>query len=348
VNDLDSHLDTAAADLWAALGDIELALPDPGSRRRGVAAIGAAVILAFSVVGAGWLASRRTGDDTASTSAASVSPQAVPAQDQLAAEVVSAANELGWSLSLPDDLISSAPGPVPTIPTSPRAAYAEVHFKTGDGQLLVSLCVCDDAAVAAGTTGRTGLLRTDGTASVYLGTDGDHARAVELYDRSRILYVRSESPTAASSLDVLASLAVAIDSRTSFASSFADNGSTATTGPALSNAAVTPTTVEAPSRSTVLTSDDPETVTGDKIGDPVDASGSPPGLAADGSFDLTKIPAWISVSKDGVVVGYAKKTDLYSAPDIDQRGPSEPTPVYDNHGIQIGVLGPDGYVPNGR
>jgi hypothetical protein len=220
VIDLDSHLDTAAADLWAAVGETELGLPEARQARRGIAAIGATIIVTLSVVGAGWLVShQRSEGQTASHPLTSVS-----ATDQLAAEVASAAHELGWGLSLPDLIPSNADPAAPTIPATSERIYAEVHFKNGDGQLLVSMCVCDDAAVSAGTNGRAGLLRTDDTASVYLGTDGDYARAVELYDHSRILYVRSESASVAVSLDELTNLALAINSATAFPALLPDNG----------------------------------------------------------------------------------------------------------------------------
>lgn len=107
-----------------------------------------------------------------------------------------------------------------------------------------------------------------------------------------------------------------------------------------------PDTVEAGGSTTSpLPLDDPETVTGDKIGDRVDHTRRPPGLEPDGTVDLAKIPAWISVSSNDVVVGYATKADLYSSPDSpsDVRI-SQPVPVYDNEGSQVGVLDANGFV----
>ena len=112
--------------------------------------------------------------------------------------------------------------------------------------------------------------------------------------------------------------------------------------------ASTAATIETTSGSSLPTTiDDPETITGDKIGDRADPKRSPPGAGPDGTINLADVPEWISVSRDGVVVGYVKKADLYSSPD----SPSdthigEPIPVYDNQGSQIGVLGANGFVPN--
>ena len=102
------------------------------------------------------------------------------------------------------------------------------------------------------------------------------------------------------------------------------------------------------STSSPLALDDPKTVTGDAIGDRVDDTRMPPGFEPDGTVDLAKIPAWISVSSNDVVVGYAKKADLYSSPDSPSDVHiSQPTPVYDNEGSQVGVLEGSGFVPNG-
>ena len=109
-------------------------------------------------------------------------------------------------------------------------------------------------------------------------------------------------------------------------------------------------TVEtAGSSSSPIAVDDPETVTGDKIGDRVDQTRGPLGVEPDGTIDLAKTPAWISVSSNDVVVGYAKKADLYSSPDSpsDVRV-SQPIPVYDNEGSQVGVLEASGFAPNGE
>lgn len=131
------------------------------------------------------------------------------------------------------------------------------------------------------------------------------------------------------------------------AASAAVPSSTEALNSAASESVVAATSVEtANSSSSGLSGDDPETVTGDRIGDPVDPTRGPM-LDADGTLDLAEIPAWISVGRDGFVVGYAKKTDLYSMPDSDLESIGKPIPVYNNEGSQIGVLGADGFVPNG-
>lgn len=108
----------------------------------------------------------------------------------------------------------------------------------------------------------------------------------------------------------------------------------------------TATTVEtATSSGALFSGDDPQAVTGDKIGDPVDTTRTP-ALATDGTLNLADIPEWVSVSRDGFVVGYAKKTDLFSVPDSNLDSIGKPIPVYDNQGSKIGVLGTDGFVPN--
>lgn len=62
---------------------------------------------------------------------------------------------------------------------------------------------------------RSGLTRwpqSDGTISVYVGTDLAHARAVELFDSTTIIYVRSESTNQnASALTDLTTIALALN-----------------------------------------------------------------------------------------------------------------------------------------
>ncbi len=101
-------------------------------------------------------------------------------------------------------------------------------------------------------------------------------------------------------------------------------------------------------RSLQITGADPEAITGDRIGYLVDHTQRFPGTEPDGTINLAEVPAWISVSSQGVVVGYMKKSDAFSSPrNLSDARPAEPIPVYDNNGTQIGVLEASGFVPNG-
>jgi hypothetical protein len=110
------------------------------------------------------------------------------AREQMVRDVVTAAADVGWTITLPTDHISQS------STDGHGVQYFEVRTTDSDvGQLLVSIRTGDAEAVAAGTHNRPDLLRSDGTASVYLGTDSPEARAVELFDGATIIYVRSES-----------------------------------------------------------------------------------------------------------------------------------------------------------
>lgn len=130
------------------------------------------------------------------------------AQQQMAHDVVAAAADVGWRITLPTDLISQS-----STDDGQGVQYFEVRLTdSAVGQLLVSIRTGDAAAVAAGTTNRTGLLQSDGSASVYLGTDSAQARAVELFDGTTIIYIRSESSNqSARALSDLTAMALALN-----------------------------------------------------------------------------------------------------------------------------------------
>lgn len=90
----------------------------------------------------------------------------------------------------------------------------------------------------------------------------------------------------------------------------------------------------------------PADVTGVTIGSRIDPSLSPPGMRDDGSIDVSLIPEWIGAGRDGIVVGYLRKSDLYSLPDSGDGktppGPSPPPLIYNNELEVIGIMTPEG------
>lgn len=131
------------------------------------------------------------------------------AVDDLAAAVAGATAAIGWNGPLTE--VRSAGGSV----DGPAIRFAEVRLADPDiaGELLVSVSVGDADAVTAGRDGHGEPLSVSGTTEVYLGTDSDPARAVELFDlgAATIVYVRSESSDArARSVDDLTTLALDI------------------------------------------------------------------------------------------------------------------------------------------
>ena len=123
-------------------------------------------------------------------------------------DVAAAVAEAGWAVAPPSDPVSQN-----STDDGRGVQYFEVRLRDGDvGELLVSIRTGDAAAVAAGTQSRGGLLQSDGTASVYLGTDSPGARAVELFDGTTIVYVRSEASNLnARSISDLSKLALAFN-----------------------------------------------------------------------------------------------------------------------------------------
>jgi hypothetical protein len=95
--------------------------------------------------------------------------------------------------------------------TGNRSAAEDIDLGGTAGELQVSIRTGDAQAVANGTAVQRDLLERRDTAEIYLGTDGDAARAVELYDGTTIVYVRSEETNDARTLDELTEVAVAIN-----------------------------------------------------------------------------------------------------------------------------------------
>lgn len=120
---------------------------------------------------------------------------AAPGQDQrpgiseadLTAEVADAGSSFGLSVDLEHDILASS-----TRQPSPGVEHTEIQVVIGDGggELLVSVNAGDVLAARQGQAGRRELISSTGTQSVYVGTDDAEARAVELFDGSRIIYVR--------------------------------------------------------------------------------------------------------------------------------------------------------------
>lgn len=134
------------------------------------------------------------------------------AVDELAAAVAGATAAIGWNGPLTE--VRSAGGSM----DGPDTVFAEVRVADPDvaGELLVSVSTGDADAVTSGRDGHGEPLTVDGVTEVYLGTDSDAARAVELFDldTTTIVYVRSESADGrARSVDDLITLALDINAR---------------------------------------------------------------------------------------------------------------------------------------
>lgn len=87
------------------------------------------------------------------------------------------------------------------------------------------------------------------------------------------------------------------------------------------------------SGTTVEPATSPEVATGVKIGDPLDPSGETPAPDTD--------VEWIAVGKEGLVVGFARTTDLFANPPVG----NETVAVYDATGSTvIGYIGSNGAV----
>ena len=134
------------------------------------------------------------------------------AVDELATAVAGATAAIGWNGPLTE--VRSAGGSI----DGPDTVFAEVRVADPDvaGELLVSVSTGDADAVTSGRDGHGEPLTVDGATEVYLGTDSDAARAVELFDldTTTIVYVRSESADGrARSVDDLITLALDINAR---------------------------------------------------------------------------------------------------------------------------------------
>ena len=91
-----------------------------------------------------------------------------------------------------------------------------------------------------------------------------------------------------------------------------------------------------------LTVRTPFEATGLRVGDILDPDGVPPGLGDDGQFHLALVPDWISVGRDGVVIGFVRKADFHRVPPPPLQK-QEPNIVYDDDGQPIGQFGTDGF-----
>lgn len=85
---------------------------------------------------------------------------------------------------------------------------------------------------------------------------------------------------------------------------------------------------------------DPVTVTGVRVGtrsESIETPQRPPGLRADGTFDLALVPEWIPVGIRGEVVGYVRKEDIHGMPSTPEEllRAAEP-PIYDEDAQVIG------------
>lgn len=88
----------------------------------------------------------------------------------------------------------------------------------------------------------------------------------------------------------------------------------------------------------------PFEATGIKIGDPVD-SASLPGVSGDGPARLEAVPEWTPVSRDGIVIGFARKPELHRIPPPPSPNASpvpEPIVIYDDERAPIGAFDTDG------
>lgn len=135
-------------------------------------------------------------------------PQAAISEADLAEEVADAGSAVGLSIDPEQDILASS-----TRQPSPGVDHIEIRVDIGDagGELLVSVNAGDALAARQGQAGRRELISSTGTTSVYVGTDDADARAVELFDGSRIIYVRSQGTSTPLSLDELASIAQGVN-----------------------------------------------------------------------------------------------------------------------------------------
>lgn len=183
---------------------IERTAPDEQHRSRGARALAGSVAVAVVAAGVvGLVVIRQPRDEPLVARPASP----VMAEQQLAALVADAGAAVGWTIELPGDLTASE-----SRTDGAGIDFAEVRLTLRDrGELLVAISTGDSDAAAAGTINRGDPLRTVGSATVYLGTNSTTARAVELFNGSTIIYVRSESATEAESLDDLTTIALTLD-----------------------------------------------------------------------------------------------------------------------------------------
>lgn len=185
--------------------DVESGLGGGHRRHHVMWSVSAVAVLMVSVAGL-WLVRQRTIDPPSNTTNVADTPTTgIRAQDDLARIVGASAAALGWAVGLPDSITTSSSR------ITGDGAYAEVRLALPDrGDLLVSIHDGGSSSTTVAGDGRQ-LLRLSGSASVFLGTDSNSARAVELFDGTTIVYVRSESALQAQSLDDLATIAIDVN-----------------------------------------------------------------------------------------------------------------------------------------
>ena len=273
---LDTRIKTAFDEILGHAPDIgetpavEVVYLSGGARQGGSRVwIGVAAAM-LAVVGAGGLIVMTTTRESGRAGEIGASqPAAASADNELARLVADAGSALGWTIAVPADVTASQSSTDRT-----GINYAEVRIRTQDGnELLVSVRTGDAEAAAAGRTNRDGLLRTIGSATIYIGTDSSHARSVELFDGTTIVYVRSDSLSEATSLNDLSSIAVELNSRWDPRRLDFDVTNTA---PTLVTAAVLPSaTTTATTTSAVAGPVDPPAMTCGPGGDGTEIASSP-------------------------------------------------------------------------
>lgn len=160
-------------------------LSEGPTSRRPMWVAAAAASVAVAGLGASMMIANR---NTQSPAAAPVAADTADAY--LANTVVAAGDSVGWTVDLRTDLSSSN-----AFKDTNGSTYAEVRLTLRDGSRVL-VAVRSGDPEAANTDGRAGLLEQVGSARIYVGTDGPNARAVELFDGTTIVYVRSEASSA--------------------------------------------------------------------------------------------------------------------------------------------------------
>ncbi len=85
--------------------------------------------------------------------------------------------------------------------------FRDTAVDFGGGRLLLGIRIGESVSVAE----RSAPLATDGSAAVYLGTDGPDARAVELVDGERVIYARSDDTATPMELDELIAIVISLN-----------------------------------------------------------------------------------------------------------------------------------------
>ena len=177
--------------MWIAVAAASLA----------IAGLGASVMIAHQNTHAP--AAAPTAADTAVPTAVSVTTDTADAY--LANAVLAAGDSVGWTTDLRTDLTSSN-----AFTDTNGSTFAEVRLTLRDGNRVLVSVRSGDPEAAETADGREGLLEQVGSARILVGTDGPNARAVELFDGTTIVYVRSEA-SSASPLDTLSRVAQAVN-----------------------------------------------------------------------------------------------------------------------------------------